>query len=364
MPSPESRPTAEQVLDRLDWTVVRRLDGLLQGDYGTLFHGHGLDLAELREYQLTDDVRYIDWNVTARLQTPYVRQYREDREITAWFLLDLSPSVDFGTTKALKRDMLIDFVAVLARVLTRRGNRVGAILYNGQLAGTIPAGSGKQQVFRLIHDLSAQPRLRRAPPTDLTVLLERGGSLARRRSLVFVVSDFLSAPGWEKSLAALSLRHEVVAVRLYDASESDLPDVGLLYVEDAETGDQLLVDTHDKKFRQRFKETAQNREVALRAALARSGVPILELSTEDDLVKKLIGYASIRKRMQTMPASLASLSIHLHAEATAALRSSLRKSVYHQRGLGQRAWLPSTHSSCAVPLRLDGDDPGHRAPNR
>src|SRR5438445_13693062 len=119
----------EQVLRRLEWTVIRRLDGLLHGDYRTLFRGFGLDLADLREYQYHDDVRYIDWNVTARLQTPYVREYNEDREVTAWFLLDLSPSVDFGSQDIKKRAVSTELVAVLARLLSRHGNRVGAMFY-------------------------------------------------------------------------------------------------------------------------------------------------------------------------------------------------------------------------------------------
>ena len=127
----------ERILQRLDWQVIRRLDGLLQGDYRTLFRGHGLDLADIREYEPGDDVRYIDWNVTARMDAPYVREYIEDREISAWFLLDLSPSVDFGTvdTDRLKRTVLIDFVTTLARLLTRRGNRVGACSTAGRRSG-------------------------------------------------------------------------------------------------------------------------------------------------------------------------------------------------------------------------------------
>ena len=137
--------------------MLRRLDGLLQGDYRTLFRGFGLELADLREYQFGDDIRHIDWNVTARMQTPYVRQYVEDREVTAWFLLDLSPSVDFGTVQTLKRNLLIDFVAVLARLLTRHGNRVGAILYTDRVERVIPARGGKDQVLRLINDLRSSP---------------------------------------------------------------------------------------------------------------------------------------------------------------------------------------------------------------
>src|SRR5512138_2342691 len=155
MNTPTSAQTPERVLLRLDWDVVRRLDGLLQGDYRTLFYGFGVDFADLREYQPEDDIRYIDWNVTARMDTPYVRQYMEDREITAWFLLDLSPSMDFGTAQAEKRTMMIDLVATLGRLLTRHGNRVGSIMYSGQTSGPggrrvermIPAKGGRNHVL-------------------------------------------------------------------------------------------------------------------------------------------------------------------------------------------------------------------------
>src|SRR5689334_5086179 len=192
MSTPSSAPSPERILQRLDWHVIRRLDGLLQGDYRTLFYGHGLDFADLREYQPEDDVRYIDWNVTARMDSPYVRKYVEDREITAWFLLDLSPSVDFGTVDNQKRTMLIDFVTTVSRVLTRHGNRVGAIFYTGKIEKTVPARGGRDQVLRLINDLLKQPKLERAPFTNLAPLLEGGLHAIRQRALVFVISDFIS----------------------------------------------------------------------------------------------------------------------------------------------------------------------------
>ena len=295
----------EAVLQRLDWTVVRRLDGLLQGDYRTLFRGFGLELADLREYQFSDDVRYIDWNVTARMQTPYVRQYVEDREITAWFLLDMSPSLDFGTVHTLKRNLLIDFVAVLARVLTRHGNRVGAILYNDRVERVVPAMSSKAQVLRLIKDLTDEPKLKRAPLTDLGALLGAGLRTFRRRSLVFIVSDFISTPGWEKPLGMLSQRHEVLGTRLYDPIEIDLPDIGPLIMEDAETGEQLYIDTHDRGFRKRLVEVARRREYELKVAFGRAGVDVLELSTEDDMAKEIVRFAMLRKQQKKMPAAFA-----------------------------------------------------------
>lgn len=292
----KSALTPERILLRLDWQVIRRLDGLLQGDYRTLFYGYGVDFADLREYQPGDDIRYIDWNVTARMDTPYIRQYVEDREITAWFLLDLSPSMDFGLVDNQKRTVLIDFVTTIAQLLTRHGNRVGALLYGDRTPKTIPARSGRIHVLRLVNDLLKYPRLPRAPATDLSVLLKAGLNTVRRRSLIFIVSDFISEPGWEQGLKLLSQRHETLAIRLWDPREAELPDIGPIMIEDAETGEQLYVDTHDAYFRQRFREAAAQREAQLQEAFTRAGVEALSLSTEEDLVRAIIRFATLRRR--------------------------------------------------------------------
>jgi uncharacterized protein (DUF58 family) len=322
--------TPERILQRLDWQVIRRLDGLLQGDYRSLFYGFGVDFADLREYQPEDDIRYIDWNVTARMNTPYVRQYVEDREIAGWFLLDLSPSVDFGSQQSLKRTMLIDFVGTLARLLTRHGNRVGAIFYTGQndhgkdyhgqhnggrgkrdrnghrqngdghlharIERTIPARSGRNHVLRLVNDLLKQPPVPHAPFTDLAPMLEGGLHAIKRRSLIFIISDFICSPGWERPLTLLNQRHEVLAVRLWDPREAQLPDIGPIILEDAETGEQLYVDTHDRRFRQRFEEAARQREVELSQIFKRAGVDMLSLSTNEDLVSAIVRFAISRKQ--------------------------------------------------------------------
>jgi uncharacterized protein (DUF58 family) len=297
MSTETSAPTPEQILQRLDWQVIRRLDGLLQGDYRGLFRGQGIDFADLREYQPDDDVRHIDWNVTARMNTPYVREFIEDREVTGWFLLDLSPSMDFGTAQSLKRTMLIDFVGTLARLLTRHGNRIGSICYGGAVGSTIPPRGGRLQVLRVTAELLRQPQLPRAPFTDLGVLLDAGLRTIKRRSLVFVLSDFISAPGWERSLRLLGQRHEVVAIHLWDPREIELPDLGPMIMEDAETGEQLYVDTRDKGFRRRFYEAAQRREVERATAFKRSGVDALSLSTEDDLIRAIARF-TIRRRQR------------------------------------------------------------------
>jgi len=264
----------------VEWTVIRRLDGLLQGDYRTLFYGHGLDFADIREYEPGDDVRYIDWNVTARMDAPYVRQYHEDRELSAHFLLDVSPSVDFCTVNALKRDRLVDFVAVLARLLTRHGNKVGAILYGGKVERAIPAAGGKLQVLRLLNDLMTLPKLESAPYTALSELLGAALRTIKRRSLVFIVSDFFSVPGWERELGLLSRRHEVLAIKLEDPRERELPDIGTVVMTDSETGEAVV----------------RQREARLAAAFARAGVDVLTISTEGDLVRELLRFIALRKR--------------------------------------------------------------------
>ena len=325
MPTPAttpeaSRPAREQgseaLLKRLEWTVIRRLDGLLQGDYRTLWRGAGLDLADLREYQHHDDVRHIDWNVTARLQTPYVRQFTEDRELSAWFLVDLSASVDFGSNQLTKRSVAREFVGVLARLLTRHGNRVGALLYGTAVDTVIPARGGRVQVLHLLQRMAQRPEQTAQGATRLRDLLLAGQRIVKRRSTVFVVSDFISAPGWELALAQLAQRHEVTAVRLYDPLEMDLPDLGLVTMLDAETGEQIVVDTHDSGFRKRFTAAAARREVALREGLARAGVDTLELATDDDLMDAILRFADLRRQRSRMAAG-GGAPTHLSAWRTA-----------------------------------------------
>jgi len=286
----------ERILLRLEWTVIRRLDGLLHGNYRTLFRGVGVDLADLREYTATDDVRHIDWNVTARMQVPYVRVYNEDRDLTAWFLLDVSPSVDFGARAVSKRSVSSEFVTVLARLLTRHGNPVGALMYGDRMDAVIPPGRGRRHVLHLLHRLLTRPESPASRVTDLAAFLRAALPVLKRRALVFVVSDFISSPGWAEPLALLARRHEVVAVRLFAPLEIELPDLGLVVLQDAETGEQAWVDTHDRGFRGRFASVVLRHESELRRALAQAGVDCLELSTEGRLVEAVLRFAELRKR--------------------------------------------------------------------
>ena len=238
---PTSKQGPEQLLNRIEWTVMRRLDGLFQGDYHSLFRGTGLDLADLREYQPSDDVRYIDWNVTARMQTPYVREYHEDRELTAWFLVDMSPSVEVSWSSVRKRTVAVEFVALIARLLTRRGNRVGAIVFDGNTVRHFPSGGSRDHVLQLITLLQRRPAAETAPPTNLARVMRDAARAIRRRALVFVVSDFVTEPGWEANMGELARRHETLAVRVVDPGERDLLDLGIVAMEDAERDRKSVV---------------------------------------------------------------------------------------------------------------------------
>lgn len=301
-PSPPSRPRSttsppEALLRRIDWEIVGRLDGRLQGNYRSGALGDGLDVADLREYEVDDDVRRIDWNVTARMAEPYVRQYDEDREVTAWFVIDRSASMKFGHSERTKEVVASEVIAALARIFTFGGNRVGAVLWNNGATRVISPRADRTHLLHLISHLISDPAdtVPSEPDAGLGDLLSAGAAAARRRSMVFVVSDFLGPPGWEPAMRRLATRHDVVAIRIVDDQEQELPDAGFVVVQDAETGEQMTIDTSDRKFRERFIEAAQQREAVLRQAAVRSGVELFPISTEADLTKELVSMAALRK---------------------------------------------------------------------
>lgn len=287
--------SADRVLRRVEWQVIRRLDGRLQGDYRTLLKGHGTDFHDVREYEPGDDVRHIDWNVTARMDETYVRQYTEDRDLTAWLLLDHSPSMGFGPVDRTKEHVLRDVAVTIAQLLVRGGNRVAALVDDNECVRTIPPRQGRRQVLTLTKEL-LQPPQARGSVTDLRRLLDTAARMIRHRSLVVLVSDFISEPGWERSLLRLTERHEVVAVRLVDPREFELPEAGLIVVQDAETGEQLFVDSSDPEFRHRLCAAGEEREAAVRAAARRAGVDLHVISTDDDLVTAFVRIIESRKR--------------------------------------------------------------------
>jgi uncharacterized protein (DUF58 family) len=287
--------TPDRALRRLEWRVIRRLDGRLQGNYRTALRGHGTDYLDLRQYQYGDDVRHIDWNVTARMDELFVREFTEDRELTAWLLLDRSPSMGFGPVERTKQDVLTEVAATFAQLLVRGGNRIGALLFDNDDIRTVLPRQGRDQVLLLLRAL-LQPAGGKGSVTDLGRLLDQAARTIRRRSLIVIVSDFISQPGWDEPLLRLSTRHEVVAIRLLDRREFALPDAGLLVVQDAETGEQLLVDTSDPELRRRLFEAGVAREQAIQLAASRSGVDLYTVTTDDDLLLAFARMVEARRR--------------------------------------------------------------------
>ncbi|MEP6649176.1 MAG: DUF58 domain-containing protein, partial [Lapillicoccus sp.] len=274
----------------------------------------------LREYEPGDDLRHIEWNVTARMDTPYVREYVEDREVTAWLLLDHSASMGFGPVDRQKDLVLAEVATTLALVLARRGNRVGMVVFDQDVERVLPARTGRNQVLQIADVLldrrnaraaaaaeesatTSRSRRRRARAergperqvTDLGAMLHRSAGMIRRRSLVVVVSDFISAPGWEQALSRLARRHEVVALQVSDPREDELPDVGSIYVEDTETGEQIFVDTSDPGFRMRLTAAADARQAALQEATRSVGVDLHQIRTDEDLVRSLLRISALRR---------------------------------------------------------------------
>jgi uncharacterized protein (DUF58 family) len=306
--------------------VLRRLEGRVAGGYRTAHRGPGTDLAGLRPYGEGDDARHIDWNVTARLNEPQLRVFNEDRELTVWLVLDRSASMTVGAPGRGKHDVLSELAVVLARMFSRGGNQVGALLYDNGAVRTVPPGSGRRHVLHIAAELGraapadrtavagrgigdrgkrppsgARRRAREALPhrgtTDLAAMLDAVAKLARRRSLIIVVSDFIGEGDWERSLLRLGPRHEVVALRVVDAADDELPAAGLMVVEDAETGEQLVVDSGDPLLRARYRGAVEERDASLTAGMRRAGVPLHRIDTATDLATALIDVvASTRRR--------------------------------------------------------------------
>ena len=286
--------TPEKVLRRLEFKVVRRLDGFLFGDYTGMFYGPSLDLAEVREYQPGDEIRRIDWNVTARMNRLFVRQYREERELSAWLLVDLSPSMTFGTRRQLKRETAMEFAGVAAYIVSRHGDKVGLLGFPGRDVHVPPRG-GRMHVLRILHALD-QAAPRRMSEGDLAESLHNGARTMRRRSLLFLISDFLAKDGWEQPLRELARRHDLIAVWIQDPAERELPDVGGLFVRDPETGEQLWVDTSEARVRQAYRDLVVRQRDRIQRIFRLSGVDVLELSTAEPLVGPLLNFIAYRKR--------------------------------------------------------------------
>jgi uncharacterized protein (DUF58 family) len=294
--------SSAEILRKLELTITRKLDGLLQGDYRGLVPAHGSELGETREYQPGDDVRRIDWNVTARTQSVHVRETIADRELETWVLVDLSPSLDFGTAQCEKRDLAVAATAAVGFLTARGGNRIGAVLVSRSGVSTVPARNGRSHVQALLHRIVGVPRGDGGGHTDLAGGIARLDALARRRGLAVVVSDFLAPPGWELPLKRLGVGHDVLAVEVIDPRELELPAVGVLTFVDPETGDVREIQSSDAKLRARYAAAAAEQRAEIAGGIRRAGADHLVLRTDRDWLGDLVRFVVLRrKRVELLP---------------------------------------------------------------
>jgi uncharacterized protein (DUF58 family) len=286
----------EDVLRRLQLTITRRLDGLLQGDYQALLPGLGSEPGDSREYQEGDDVRRMDWAVTARTTVPHVRDPVADRELESWAIVDCSASLDFGTANCEKRDLALAVVAAIGFMTTRTGNRYGALIVDPDGITRVPSRAGRQPLMAMLHKLATRERIDGGGATDLGAALTSHMVARRRRGLAVVVSDFLSPPGWERPLTGLAARHQVLAVEIVDPRELELPNVGFLTLVDPETGRRMQVQTAKAALRQRYAEAATAQRAEIAAAIRRSGAQHLILRTDGDWLRDIVDFVVSARR--------------------------------------------------------------------
>ncbi len=301
---PRPRELPAELLRRLEFRVLKRLDGFLFGDYTGFFYGPSLDLAEVREYQPGDEVRRIDWNVTARTGKIHIRQYREEKEVTVWLMVDLSASMRFGTRRVLKLEEALEFVGTAAAIVGRHGDKVGAIGFSEAGMRVIPPGTGRRQALRILHELyglmASKPASKPVEAGSLEHALEHVAKTLKRRALLFVVSDFLhpqpeQEPPWDQGLRRLAYRHDVVAVRIFDPAEKELPNAGELRLRDPESGEEIWIDTSDPRVRRAYAALVQAREAMLERTLRAAQVDVLSLSTAQEIVEPLLKF-TLRRR--------------------------------------------------------------------
>ncbi|MEQ4305998.1 DUF58 domain-containing protein [Plantactinospora sp. B6F1] len=319
MSATDSGPArADAVLSRLQLLVTRKLDGLLQGDYLGLLPGPGTEAGESREYRPGDDVRRMDWPVTARTTVPHVRRTVADRELETWLAVDLSASLDFGTGRWLKRELVIAAAAAITHLTVRGGNRIGAVIGTGPSrdggAGPPPVPSGAPPVRSGVLRLPARPGRKEAQGllrtiagtptrpgrTDLGLLVDALNRPPRRRGMAVVISDFLAPPEqWGRPVRKLGVRHEVLAVEVVDPRELELPDVGVLPVVDPETGELHEVQTADPRLRRRYAEAAAAQRAAIAHQLRAAGAAHLRLRTDSDWLLDMVRFVAAQRHART-----------------------------------------------------------------
>ena len=290
--------TPTQLIKRLNWTVLRPLAQALGGYERSMVFGQGVELEEMREYRPGDDVRNMDWNVTARMGLPYIRLGRIERAADVWLILDVSPSLNWGTQKMLKRERALEFAIVVSNLLGRFGNRVGGLLFADKPLDFVTPAAGREHLLRLTQ--AAQQAATQAPSgrTDLGAALHRAFGLMQNKALVFVITDFMTQTEWQHKLRKLDEKHEVVCVHIYDPRERELPDTGLMTFQDPETGKQLMVNTHDAALRARYAAAATAQAQRIRKTVQDTGAEYLALGTHEALLPVLVRYLNQRKRLK------------------------------------------------------------------
>ena len=293
---------SEAVLRKLELTVRNRLDGLLQGNYVGLVPGPGSEAGESRPYVPGDDVRRMDWPVTARTTTPHVRQTIADRELETWLVVDLTPSMDFGTGLSEKRELVLAAITAVVHLTVRGGNRVGAVVSNGREMYRVPALGGRNHARHLVRRIAASSRVESTGGRDLVAMLESLRRPPRRRGLVAVVSDFLdnqpagAEPRWERPLRALSERHQLLGIEVLDPRELELPAAGLVTFVDPESGRQLEVQTNSRTVRENYAGAARAQRERIASALRHAGAGHLQLRTDRDWIADVIRFVVARRR--------------------------------------------------------------------
>ena len=277
----------------LQITTRKVVNDVLAGEYGSVFRGRGMEFDEVREYMPGDEIRSIDWNVTARTGTPYVKRYVEERELTVIFLVDLSASGTFGSVSKLKNEVAAELCSLLAFSAVKNNDKVGLIVFTDQVEMFIPPKKGTRHVLRVIRELlNFRPRQAK---TDIVGALDYLGKVNKKRAVVFLVSDF-QAEGFEKSMRVIGRRHDLVAVTITDPREVSLPDVGLLELEDAETGELVLIDTSSAAVRKNYERLGREQSDRFRELFASMGVDQIDVRTDRDYVPGLVQFFRKRER--------------------------------------------------------------------
>jgi uncharacterized protein (DUF58 family) len=294
-PGPGAMP--EGLLRALDVAIARRMEGLLAGDFRSNLLGTGSELAMIRPYAPGDDVRRIDWNVTARTNEPHVRVDLAERVLVTWLVLDTSPSMQFGTADRRKADVAEGVAIALGHLATRRGNRLGIATFGSAEELSLPPRQGRAGLVGLLSALREEPQNgSQASPASLAEAIARAGALARQRSLVAVVSDFRGPQDWRRPLLELAGRHDVIAIEIRDPREQELSNVGLLWLVDPETGRQLRVDTRSRRLRERFAAAAASERSQVRQIFTSVGARHVVLSTEGDWLRSFVVFLRRRRR--------------------------------------------------------------------